>query len=44
MESARRSVRRGGSPSTFAVPAKAKDRRLAAKERAAANDRSADHR
>ena len=44
MESARRLLRRGESHSTFAVPARRKDRRLAAKEGAAANDRSADHR
>ena len=44
MESAKRSLRTGEAPSTFAVPARGKDRRLAAKERAAANDRSADHR
>ena len=44
MESASSSRRRGESPSTLAVPARGKDRRLTAKEHAAANDRSADHR
>ena len=44
MKSANKSPRRGEFPSTFAVPARGKDRRLAAKERPAANDRSADQR
>ena len=44
VESANRSQRRGESPSTFAVPARGKDRTLAANERAAASDTSADHR
>ena len=43
-ESARRSLRRGASPSTLAVAASGKERRLAAKDRAAAKASSADHR
>ena len=43
-ESASMSLNGGSSPSTFAVPVSGSDRRLAAKERAAAKDKSADHR
>ena len=43
-ESARMSLRGGDSPSTLAVPVRAKDSRLAAKESGAAKERSADHR
>ena len=40
MEFASKSPGRGESPSKFAVPAKTKDRRLAAKERARINSRA----
>ena len=43
-ESASMSLNGGSSPSTFAVPVSGSDRRLAAKERAAAKYKSADHR
>ena len=38
------SLRGGSSPATLAAPARGKDNTLAAKERAAAKERSADHR
>ena len=42
-ESAKISLKRGGSPSTFAVAMSGRERRPAAKARAAANDRWEDH-
>ena len=42
--SARRSLRRGGSPSTLAAPESGRERRLLAKARAAAHASRADHR
>ena len=44
VESVRMSLRGGSSPSTLAVPVTGKESRLAAKERAAAKDRRAEHR
>ena len=43
-ESARTSLKRGASPSRFAVLEMGRDSKLAAKERAAAMERSPDHR
>ena len=43
VKSARRSLRRGASPSTLAVAESGKERRLAAKDRATAKASSADH-
>ena len=43
-DSARMSLSSGGSPSTLAVPPRGKERRLAAKARAAVKESGADHR